>query len=107
MARNRLNTAMIPATSKLLGLIQRQTRAAIFTESLLFAIGIGILDYASSYEVSMLVFYAIPILAVAWWCNRKSALVMATICAIIWWWADYLTGILSSQLGLGRQQLFA
>jgi signal transduction histidine kinase len=92
MASNRLNKAMIRVTSKLLGLIERQTRAAIFTESLLFAIGIGMLDYASGYEVTMIVFYAIPILAVAWWCNRKSALVLATICVIIWWWADHLTG---------------
>lgn len=80
------------ASGKIAKLLERQSCRAVFAESLLLAIAIGVLDYASGYEVSMFVFYGIPIFAVGWCCNRKSALLLATLCAIIWWWADSLTG---------------
>lgn len=83
---------MIAMVKKLLDKVGHQPRAAIFSESLLFALGIGVLDYASGYEVSMFVFYGIPILAVAWWCERRSALFLAAVCAVIWWFADAMTG---------------
>jgi signal transduction histidine kinase len=77
---------------RLLQLIGQQPRSAIFAEALLFAIGIGILDYVSGYEVSMFIFYGIPILAVAWWCGRRSAFILAGACALLWLSADALTG---------------
>mgnify|MGYP001791791437 CR=1 FL=1 len=76
----------------LLKLIDEQSSRAIFAESLLFAIGIGVLDYVSGYEVSMFVFYGIPILAVAWWCDRRSAFVLAAVCALVWVSADAWAG---------------
>src|SRR5215831_8062192 len=85
-------TAVVSTIKKLIDRIGRQSMTAIFLESLFFAIGIGVLDYLSGYEVSMFVFYGIPILAVAWWVDRKSALFLAAICAVIWWLADELTG---------------
>jgi signal transduction histidine kinase len=77
---------------RLLKLIGEQSNRAIFVESLFFAIGVGVLDYLSGYEVSMFIFYGIPILAVAWWCDRRSAFVLAAICALLWISADALTG---------------
>jgi signal transduction histidine kinase len=77
---------------KLLKLIGEQSSRAIFAESLLFAIGVGVLDYVSGYEVSMFIFYGIPILAVAWWCDRRSAFALAAVCALLWTLADTLTG---------------
>jgi hypothetical protein len=68
--------------------IGRQPHWLIFLESLLVACGIGALDYASGYEVSMFIFYGIPIMAVAWWCNRRSAVLLAIVCALIRWWVD-------------------
>ncbi len=83
---------MVSAMKRLLDLVGRQPRIAIFAEALLFALGVGALDYVSGYDVSMFVFYGVPILAVAWWCDWKGALALALICAVIWWWADSLTG---------------
>ena len=77
---------------RLLKVIGEQPSRAIFAESLLFAIGVGVLDYVSGYEVSMFVFYGVPILAVAWWCDQKSAFVLAAVCALLWIWADALAG---------------
>jgi signal transduction histidine kinase len=77
---------------RLLNLIGEQSSGAIFLESLLFAIGVGVLDYVSGYEVSMFVFYGISILAAAWWCDRKSAFALAAVCALLWVLADALAG---------------
>lgn len=77
---------------KLLKLIGEQSSSAIFAESLLCAIGVGVLDYVSGYDVSMFLFYGIPILAVAWWCDRRSAFWLAAVCALLWTLADALTG---------------
>lgn len=52
----------------------------------------GVLDYVSGYDVSMFLFYSIPILAVAWWCDRKSAFGLAAVCALLWTAADTLAG---------------
>lgn len=77
---------------RLLKLIGEQSSRAIFAESLLFAIGVGALDYVSGYDVNLFLFYGIPILAVAWWCDRKSAFGLAAVCALLWTSADTLAG---------------
>src|ERR1044071_3614113 len=82
---------MVPMR-KLLERIGEQSSLAIFLESLLFAIGVAVLDYVSGYEVSMFIFYGIPILGVSWWCDRRSAFVMAAVCALLWLLADELAG---------------
>jgi len=92
LARTTMKTVNYSWMRRLLKGIGEQSRRAIFAESLLFAIGVGALDYASGYEVSMFIFYGIPILAVAWWCDRRSAFVLAAACALLWLTADALTG---------------
>ena len=86
------NRELCLSMKRFLKLIGEQSSRAIFAESLLFAIGVGVLDYVSGYEVSMFVFYGIPILAVAWWCGRRSAFALAAICALLWTSADALNG---------------
>jgi signal transduction histidine kinase len=53
---------------------------------------IGSFDYLTGYEISCSIFYAAPILLVAWLCDGKSALLIAILSGIIWWWADVLSG---------------
>ena len=90
--QNRDVNQMFATAKRCLDRIGRQPPMVIFIESLLFAIGIGFLDFGSGYEVSMFVFYGLPILMVAWWCGRRRALFLAAMCAIIWWIADSMTG---------------
>jgi signal transduction histidine kinase len=71
---------------------QRQPKDLIFAEALLATLVIGLLDFLSGSEVSMFVFYGVPILAAAWFCDKKRALLLAIICALVWWWADILAG---------------
>ena len=83
---------MINPFPKIFASIGGQPRWLVFTESLLLTAAIGLLDYSSGYEVSMFIFYGIPILAVAWWCDRRRAVLLAIISAVIWWLVDALTG---------------
>ena len=85
------------AATKLLALFERQSQFSIFVESLLFALALGIVDLMTGYEISMFIFYGLPILAVAWWCDKKSALLLAITCALIWWWADFGAGHFHAQ----------
>lgn len=66
------------------------SKPAAFTAGLVSVLVIGLFDYLTGYEMSMFIFYAAPILAVAWFVDQKSAILLALIAGVIWWWADRL-----------------
>lgn len=78
--------------------IQRQSKAALLTEALLFVLVIGTLDYLTGYDVSMALFYGFPIIGAVWFCDKKSGLLVAIVCGIVWWWSDLLAGHIYFQL---------
>lgn len=51
---------------------------------------LGILDFLTGYEVSMFVFYGIPIAVVGWLSGKKPGLLLALLAGLTWWWADRL-----------------
>lgn len=53
---------------------------------------IGIVDYATGYDVSLFVFYGLPIMLVVWYVDRKPAMLIALLSALVWWWADIKSG---------------
>jgi signal transduction histidine kinase len=53
---------------------------------------IGLTDFATGYQLSFFIFYGAPIFVVAWFCDRKSSILVALIAGIIWWWADWQSG---------------
>ncbi len=53
---------------------------------------IGWIDYRTGYGISMFLFYGGPIMLTVWYCDRSSAVLMALLSAIVWWWADWQTG---------------
>ena len=71
---------------------RRQAPWWIFAESSLLLAPIGLFDYSTGYEVSLSLLYCIPIVIVAWCCDRKWGLLMALMAAITWWWADVQAG---------------
>lgn len=46
------------------------------------------LDYLSEWEVSLFVFYALPILLVVWYGGSAHGIVVAVLCMLAWWWAN-------------------
>ncbi len=72
--------------------IYRQSNYAILGEALLLVLFIGMIDLLSGFEVSMSLFYGIPIMFAVWYGDRKTGLLVAILCGITWWWADILAG---------------
>lgn len=40
----------------------------------------------------MALFYVLPILGAVWFCEKRSGLLVAIVCGIVWWWSDLLAG---------------
>jgi signal transduction histidine kinase len=71
---------------------KRQSRNWVFAQMLTAILLIGYCDYATGYEVSVFIFYGVPIFAVAWFCSRNLSVLAALIAGLTWWWADLMTG---------------
>jgi signal transduction histidine kinase len=49
---------------------------------------LGVADVLTRWELSLFVFYAVPIFAAAWYVNRNTALGLAVGGAVVWFWAN-------------------
>ena len=76
----------------LLELLETQTRTWLWVEAVLLVGFIGYIDFITGYEVSVVLFYSLPILLIVWYADRISGVLMAVLCALIWWWADEASG---------------
>ena len=72
--------------------LEEQPKALLWVEALGLLFFCGAFDYWTGYEVSVVPFYALPILLVVWFGDRKSGVFMAVLCAVVWWWADIKAG---------------
>ncbi len=52
---------------------------------------LGWLDYITGYEFGFFIFYFIPVSISAWYCGRKSGLVIAVASALCWYVSDLST----------------
>ena len=59
----------------------------------------GWLDYTTTWEVSLFVFYGLPVVITAWWTDSRSAMSMAVFSGLIWWIANNNTSPYETQLG--------
>src|SRR5262245_41051394 len=64
------------------------TKAAVIAVSLVVLGAIGLADYSSGREMSFGVFYFLPIWLITWHFNRKGGILMALICAVVWFVVD-------------------
>jgi diguanylate cyclase (GGDEF)-like protein len=54
---------------------------------------LGVIDYKSGYEISLSLFYLIPIFLVVWYTDGRMGLVLAFASTIAWFIADYSAGL--------------
>jgi signal transduction histidine kinase len=78
--------------NRLVVFLERQPKFGLWMEAVVLAVGIGWIDRVTSYEVSLVLFYSLPILLMVWFANRMSAVIIAMLCTGIWWWADWASG---------------
>ncbi len=71
----------------------KRSKHEIVMGSLLIAIFIGLTDYLLGAEISLGVFYAVPVVAMCWFVGPRSALGVGALCIAIWITADAAAGI--------------
>ena len=71
---------------------QRQSYNVIVFEMIVLVLFVGFIDFITGYQVSFFMFYGPPIFFTAWFCDKKTALFVALLAGITWWWADYASG---------------
>lgn len=77
---------------RVLDFLDRQPQSWLWAEGIILTLIVGFLDYSTGYEVSVVLLYSLPILLIAWFADRTSAVLMALFCSIVWWWADEASG---------------
>ena len=70
----------------------QQPHVRIFIEMFVAILFVGFIDLITGYQISFFLFYAAPIFAVAWFCDKKLAILIGLIAGIVWWWADWEAG---------------
>ena len=63
-------------------------RVLVIGLALLLIFLIGCFDKATGWEISVYVFYAVPILLVVWQGKRRLAVFLALVCGVAWWLAN-------------------
>jgi hypothetical protein len=64
---------------------------AVNIVSLLVLLLIGWLDYITGYELGFFIFYFIPVSIAAWFCGKRSGLIIASASAVTWYLSDKYT----------------
>jgi signal transduction histidine kinase len=59
----------------------------------------GWLDYVTGWEVSLFVFYAIPIIIAVWWSGGRAGVFIAIVSGVVWWTANEATHPYETQMG--------
>jgi hypothetical protein len=65
------------------------TPGAIFITTIFSTIMLGVVDWASGYELQFFVFYFVPIVLAGWMCGSREANGVAILSAVTWFVADY------------------
>ena len=71
----------------------KRSRIYWITAGLAFIIVLGVIDYLSGYEVSLSLFYLIPIFGVVWFVDGRMGLAFSFASTMAWFFADYVAGL--------------
>jgi K+-sensing histidine kinase KdpD len=72
----------------LAGFLPHRTRAFLLVTSLLLILLIGLVDYATGYEVSLSIFYLLPIGLTTWFVKKAYGVASAVLSAVVWLLAE-------------------
>ena len=75
-----------------LRLLENRSRASIVALGVVLALLLGVLDYATGWELSFSVFYLLPVSMVAWYAGRWPGVAVAAGSAAVWAIANRLAG---------------
>jgi hypothetical protein len=84
---------------RLTNFMRRQPWLMVIIWPALLAVGMGWLDHATTWELSLFVFYAVPVVIAAWWAGSPAGMFMAVFCGVVWWFANEATHPYETTLG--------
>lgn len=73
----------------------------VWVASTFLAVAIGWSDNATGWEMSLFIFYALPIIVVVWRSGLISGIVMALLCGVVWMLANESSHPYETDLGYG------
>jgi signal transduction histidine kinase len=90
LAGNLLSKGSSPLN--IIEIIRHQSSRAAAIEAATLLVIIGIVDILTGYEVSLVLFYAAPVLITLYWCANWVPYLTALLCGLVWWGADVISG---------------
>jgi diguanylate cyclase (GGDEF)-like protein len=76
---------------KLNAFLERRSRAFIYVACLLLVVLLGVADYLNGPDISLLVFYAVPVLVAAWYAGRRAGFLMCAAGGLSYLAGAYVT----------------
>jgi diguanylate cyclase (GGDEF)-like protein len=73
-------------------LLGRLPRGLIFALALVILSIIGVIDYITGEEIGFSIFYAIPVMLMAWYLGKAAGIIMSFLAALAWYFADTAAG---------------
>jgi diguanylate cyclase (GGDEF)-like protein len=71
--------------------LERRSRPFIFVAGLLLVFLLGIIDYLNGPDVSLIIFYAVPVFVAAWYAGRRAGLWICAASGLAWLAGAYAT----------------
>lgn len=68
------------------------SKTFVFISGILLLMLVGAVDTVSGFEVSLSLFYVVPVAWIGWRCGIRSGALSAFAAAVVWFAADYLIG---------------
>jgi len=72
-------------------LLERRSPIFIYAAGILLVALLGLLDYLNGPDFSLLIFYAVPVFAAAWYAGRRAGLFMCAAGGLTWFVVAYAT----------------
>ena len=88
-----------PWRSHLTFYLRRQPSFLVMLIPISLTLLMGWLDYLTAWELSLFVFYALPIILSVWWVSDSAGVVAALFCGVTWWFANQTTHPYETQIG--------
>jgi len=77
--------------SRIMQFLSKQGKAQLILIACALIAGFGIVDYITGPELALSIFYLLPIMLIAWWVDRRSAVYVSIMGAMVWLLADVLS----------------
>jgi diguanylate cyclase (GGDEF)-like protein len=82
----------VASTANALRFLERQNKAIVLLAGFALIFLIGIIDFATGYEIGLSIFYVLPISMVTWIVDRRQGIIASVASAGVWLSADVATG---------------